>query len=56
MARGMVLDPRKSAPGARKRAFGVPIGGVDVRQFGGGISCYLVDYVKKSDGIVWFIL
>ena len=51
-----VLDPRKSAPGARERAFGVPIGGVDVRQFGGRISCYLVDYFKKSDGIVWFIL
>ncbi len=29
-----VLDPRKSAPGAREMAFGVPIGGVDVRQFG----------------------
>ena len=30
-----VLDPLKSALGARERAFGVPIGGVDVRQFSG---------------------
>ena len=33
-----VLDPLKSAPGARERAFGVPIGAVDVRQFGGRVG------------------
>ena len=35
MARGMVLDPRKSGLGARGGAIRVPVGCVDVRLFGG---------------------
>ena len=33
-----MLDTRKSGLGARERAFGVSIGGADVRLFGGGVS------------------
>ena len=37
-ARVDVLDTRKSGLGARGGAFGVPIGGVDVRLFGGRVG------------------